>query len=207
MSETVYHLVKRGIDLLGAVVGLTLLSPVFLLIGVAIKLTDHGPVFHRQQRLGRNGKPFRIVKFRSMRVNAEAVLRSDPDLWQTYVMNDFKLPERQDPRVTSVGAWLRKTSLDELPQLWNVLTGDMSLVGPRPLVAEEIETWYQARAGELLSVRPGMTGLWQVSGRSELAYPERAELDLAYVRGRSLAGDIGILFRTVHVVLNGRGAH
>ncbi|MHB9145038.1 MAG: sugar transferase [Symbiobacteriia bacterium] len=207
MNLAVYRLAKRSIDLLGAIVGLSLLSPVFLGVAVVIKLTDHGPVFYGHQRIGLKGQPFKLLKFRSMRIDAEEILRADPELWQAYVANDFKLPKGEDPRVTPVGAWLRKTSLDELPQLYNVLTGAMSLVGPRPLVAEEIETWYQDRAGELLSVPPGLTGLWQVSGRSELEYPERADLELAYVRDRSLAGDIGILFRTVDVVLNGRGAH
>lgn len=207
MRDTVYRLGKRVIDVLGAAIGLTLFSPMFLVIALAIKLTDPGPVFHRQERIGRNGKAFRMLKFRSMRVDAEAVLRADPELYKAWAMNDFKLPEGQDPRVTLVGGWLRRTSLDELPQLWNVLTGQMSLVGPRPKEVEEIDMWYPGRAGELLSVRPGITGLWQVSGRSQIAYPERAELELAYVKNQSLFGDIGILFRTVKVVLNGRGAH
>jgi exopolysaccharide production protein ExoY len=198
---------KRTVDIIGAGVGLLVLAPVFVVLGVLIKLLNPGPVFFRQGRVGRNGHMFRLVKFRSMRIDAETVLTANPDLWQAYMENDFKLPEGQDPRVTPIGHWLRKTSLDELPQLWNVLVGEMSLVGPRPLVQSEIETWYGARAQDLLSVRPGMTGLWQVNGRSDVGYPDRAQLELRYVYCKTFWGDIGILLRTVQAVLSGRGAH
>lgn len=198
---------KRVMDILGAGVGLLLLAPVLLVIGIMMKLSSPGPIFFRQKRVGLHGKTFRIVKFRTMRADAEAVLRKDPRLWETYVKNDFKFPESEDPRVTSIGRWLRKTSLDELPQLWNVLVGNMSLVGPRPLIEAELETWYGDQSSTLLSVKPGMTGLWQVSGRSSLGYPERAELELRYARDQSLWGDIEILLRTVQVVVSGRGAH
>lgn len=198
---------KRAVDIIGATLGLVLLSPVFIVIALLIKRSSPGPVFFRQDRIGKNGKAFRIVKFRSMRIDAEAVLRADVKLWEAYVNNDFKLPAGQDPRVTTIGRWVRKTSIDELPQLWNVLVGEMSLVGPRPLVQGEIETWYGDRAAQLLSVRPGMTGPWQVNGRSSVGYPHRAELELSYIQRRSFWGDIAILLRTVQTVLTGRGAH
>lgn len=198
---------KRLIDVVGALLGLIVLSPVFIAISIMIMVTDGGFPFFRQERIGQYGRPFKIIKFRSMRPDAEAILRANPELWEEYVRNDFKLPEGRDPRVTPIGRWLRKTSLDELPQLWNVLTGDMSLVGPRPLVRAELEKWYPETAQELLSVRPGMTGLWQISGRSNIGYPERANLELHYVRTRSLREDLRILLRTVSVVLRREGAH
>lgn len=207
MSATISDTLKRAVDIIGAAVGLLLLFPAFLIIGVVIKWSSPGPLFFRQGRIGRNRQPFHIIKFRSMRLDAESLLRADPQLWENYVKNDFKLPEGQDPRVTPIGKWLRKTSLDELPQLWNVLMGEMSLVGPRPLIDDEIETWYGDTARELLSVRPGMTGLWQVSGRSSVGYPERAALELHYVQTKSFIGDILILLRTVQVVLTRRGAY
>lgn len=206
MNAKVDPALKRLLDLVGAGVGLILLSPVFLVIAVIIKRTDRGPVLFWQQRIGRNGTPFHMAKFRSMRSNAEQVLRSSPELWATYVRNDFKLPEGQDPRITPVGRWLRKTSLDELPQLWNVLVGDMSLVGPRPLIGREIDAWYGDKAAVLLSVRPGMTGLWQVNGRSSINYPDRAQLELRYVRSRSLWGDLCIIAKTFGAVLKRQGA-
>lgn len=199
--------VKRNIDIVGAGVALILLSPLFLVVGLIIKGTSPGPIFFRQKRIGSGGQTFEIIKFRSMRPDAEALLRQDQVLWDMYVSNNYKLPEGKDPRITPIGRWLRRTSLDELPQLWNVLVGDMSLVGPRPLVREEIEEWYGESAGELLSVRPGMTGLWQVAGRSGLDYPERAVLEISYVRRRSIWLDVVILFRTVLVVAIGKGAH
>lgn len=199
--------IKRAIDILGAGIGLILLSPVLILIALIIKLTSPGPSVFRQERVGMAGKIFSIVKFRSMHANAEWILKSDPELWDTYVKNDFKLPEGQDPRVTTIGRWLRKTSLDEIPQLWNVLVGEMSLVGPRPLVQAEIDTWYGDRAPDLLSVRPGMTGPWQVAGRSTVGYPERADLELSYVYSRTFWSDIVILLRTVQIVVSGKGAH
>lgn len=198
---------KRLLDVVGAVIGLILLSPLFLVVGMIIKLGSPGPVFFRQPRVGKHGRIFRILKFRSMRPDAEALLKQDQALWDEYVQNDFKLPEGRDPRITPIGRFLRKTSLDELPQLWNVLVGDMSLVGPRPLVQQEIDEWYRDTFTELLSVRPGMTGLWQVSGRSSIAYPERAQIELEYVRSVSFARDLSILARTVAVVLNRTGAH
>ena len=169
-------------------------------------ILDLGQAYRPGFSLGHRGKFFDLIKFRSMRSNAEEVLRNDPLLQRTYIENDFKLPENDDPRVTRLGRFLRRTSLDELPQLLNVLVGDMSLVGPRPLVGPELEK-YGSRIPTLLSVKPGMTGRWQVSGRSSIPYPERAEMDLEYVRNWSFLGDLWILALTLPAVLIRNGAH
>jgi len=200
------HLLKRLMDVLGATLGLVVLSPVFALVAAAVKLESRGPVLFGQRRLGRNGDAFKCLKFRSMRPDAEERLRSDPALYAEYVANDFKLPENQDPRLTVVGQFLRRTSLDELPQLLNVLRGEMSLVGPRPIVPEELDL-YGHGAPIFLSLKPGMTGAWQVNGRSRVGYPLRVDIELEYVRNWSLSRDLGILFGTIPVVLARRGAH
>ena len=201
------HLVlKRCIDIFGSLLLLVLFSPLMLLIGLAVKLDSPGAVFFRHRRAGMGGRYFGLLKFRSMKAEAEQLLMADPDLYRRYAENSFKLPENEDPRITRVGRILRKTSLDELPQLLNVLMGDMSLVGPRPVVEAELEM-YRGRIPTFLSVRPGVTGLWQISGRSTVGFPERAEMDLAYVRRWSLLEDLWILLMTVPVVLFRRGAH
>ncbi len=197
---------KRVLDVLGASLGLLIVSPVLAGIALWVRLDSPGPAVFRQIRLGARGKTFRCFKFRSMRADAEAVLRSDPDLYTRYVKNHFKLPEERDPRLTRAGQFLRRTSLDELPQLINVLKGDMSLVGPRPIVPEELEH-YDRSAPLFLSIKPGMTGAWAVSGRSRVGYPDRARMELEYVRRWSLLSDFGILLRTVPAVLRRRGAH
>jgi len=197
---------KRVVDIVASAVALFVLMPVFLTIAGLLKLFDPGPVFFAQDRLGVGGHRFRLYKFRSMRVNAEAILKSNSELYQKYVANDYKLPDKEDPRVTRLGRFLRRTSLDELPQLWNVLQGHMSLVGPRPIVPTEIEA-YEPYADLLLSTRPGITGIWQISGRSVMRYPDRAFLDLDYVGNHSISSDISIIARTVPAVLRRRGAH
>ena len=198
---------KRLVDILGASLGLLLLSPVFLLVAIAVRLESPGPVFFRQRRLGRNGLMFRCIKFRSMHKDAEERLKSDLRLYAEYKANSYKLPEETDPRLTRVGRFLRKTSLDEIPQLINVLKGEMSLVGPRPIVPAELAQYEQDGAAIFLSIKPGMTGAWQVSGRSAVGYPDRADMELEYIRNWSLAGDTGILLRTFPAVLARRGAH
>lgn len=195
---------KRLIDILGALTGLVLLLPVFLLVAVAIRVDSSGPVFFAHRRLGRGGRHFDCLKFRTMQVNAEHHVYQDEQLRHHYVSNHFKIPAHLDPRITRFGKFLRKSSIDELPQLWNVLAGDMSLVGPRPIVALEA-THYGDDLNELLSVRPGLTGLWAVEGRSELGYPQRAEVELRYVRTRGLGQDLSILARTPWTVLTQRG--
>ncbi|WIE76085.1 sugar transferase [Curtobacterium sp. MCSS17_007] len=194
---------KRALDVIGAAVGLLLLAPVFAAVALAIRLDDGGPVLFRQERIGRGGAPFRICKFRTMCIDAEDRV-SELDALDEGAGPLFKV--RQDPRVTRVGAFLRRTSLDELPQLWNVLTGTMSLVGPRPALPREVAV-YEDFADRRLLVTPGMTGLWQVSGRSDLDWAEGVRLDLHYVENWSFLHDVVILARTVPSVLRSRGAY
>ncbi len=198
-----YESVKRVTDLVGSAAILTMLAPLLLVIAACIKLTSPGPVIFRQSRLGRGGRRFPCYKFRTMVRDAEARLASCGDLAARFDEN-FKL--KDDPRVTPVGALLRRTSLDELPQLWNVLTGDMSLIGPRPIVEPELAK-YGRHAGLLLTVKPGLGGVWQVSGRSDTSYPERVAMDMSYVDSRSLGFDLWLVFRTAVVVIRGRGAY
>ncbi|MEO1122897.1 MAG: undecaprenyl-phosphate galactose phosphotransferase WbaP [Cyanobacteria bacterium J06639_16] len=202
------RLVKTLIDYgLTVVLGIVLL-PLIVLIALIVKLDDsRGPIFYGQTRIGRNGRYFKAWKFRSMRGNSDQVLlrylKDNPDQWETW-MRDHKL--KQDPRVTRIGRFLRRTSLDELPQLWNVLRRQMSLVGPRPIVDDEV--WrYEEKFDLYLQVLPGITGLWQVSGRSDVSYGERVNLDAYYVRNWSIWLDLYILMRTVWVVVMGDGAY
>jgi len=197
---------KRLLDVLLAGAMLVVLAPVMALVAIAVRVGSEGPIVFGQRRLGRHGRSFRCYKFRSMYVDAEQRLRTDAVLYDEYVRNDYKLPEGHDPRVTDVGRVLRTSSLDELPQLWNVLKGDMSLVGPRPIVPDEIRH-YEGDEPLLLMLKPGVTGAWQVNGRSSVAYPERTGVELDYVQRWSLVTDIGILLRTIPAVVARRGAH
>jgi lipopolysaccharide/colanic/teichoic acid biosynthesis glycosyltransferase len=204
---------KRGLDLAGSLTLLLILSPVFLLISVLLKLTSPGPILFRQARLGQRGKPFTMLKFRTMRVNADHALhhefvtsfiRSSAQLDPAGRKALFKLTN--DPHVTPLGRMLRKSSLDELPQLWNALRGDMSLVGPRPPLAYEVEQYRPWHWRRVLDAKPGVTGLWQVSGRSRTTFDEMVRLDLQYVRTCSLWTDIKILLATPRAVISGEGA-
>ncbi len=199
-------LLKRIVDVIGAAVALVLLSPVLGLVALAVKLESRGSAIFGHRRVGLNGHSFDCYKFRSMHPDAEQRLRSDPALYAEYVSNDFKLLGDRDPRLTRVGRFLRRTSLDELPQLINVLKGEMSLVGPRPIVPEEIDV-YGHGAPVFLSLKPGITGAWQTNGRSDVGYPLRADIELEYVRSWSLARDLWILVKTFPAVLARRGAH
>ena len=199
---------RRAVDLSVVVVALLVLMIPMLVIGMAIRLSSPGPAFYRQQRIGRGGRPFTMYKFRTMRVGGSDAqhreliareLRGE----DTSVNGSWKID--RDPRVTRVGAFLRRTSIDELPQLINVLWGQMSLVGPRPCLDWEA-AMFPARFAERFDVPPGLTGLWQVSGRSTMGTLEMLELDLAYVRGWSFWSDLGILLRTVPALLRGQGA-
>ncbi|WKW12455.1 sugar transferase [Pseudogemmatithrix spongiicola] len=192
-------LLKRSIDIVLSATMLVVLAPLFAIIAAAIALESRGPVFFRHRRVGLRERAFHCLKFRTMVVDAEERLRRDPQLWATYREHGFRIPDNDDPRVTRLGRLLRRTSLDELPQLINVLRGDMSLIGPRPIVHEELEH-YAGSERLLLSVRPGITGLWAVSGRHRLAYPDRAAVELGYVRTWSLRGDFAIAMRTVKAV-------
>jgi exopolysaccharide production protein ExoY len=198
---------KRALDFLGAAILLVVSAPFTALIAVLIKASSPGPVFFRQERVGRSGTRFYIYKFRTMHCDAEQILKGNRELYRKYVESNYKLPKGEDTRITAIGRFLRELSLDEIPQLINVLKGEMSLVGPRPVVPAEIEK-YGDYASLLLSVQPGLTGQWQVSGRSEIAdYARRVRLDMEYIRDQSIARDIQILFRTLPVVLSKEGAH
>jgi Undecaprenyl-phosphate galactose phosphotransferase WbaP len=201
------RVIKRALDLALVVVPGTLLLPVIVLIALAIKMSSRGPVFYGQTRRGRGGNPFVAWKFRSMYANAsellEQCLASDPSLCEEWRQCQ-KL--RQDPRITPLGRFLRRTSLDELPQLWNIVLGEMSFVGPRPIVAEEISRYGDGFA-LYARVAPGLSGMWQVSGRNNLSYDQRVTLDLYYVRNWSVWLDLHILARTIRVVVLGRGAY
>jgi len=199
----IYEQLKRSVDIGCSLVGLLLLSPVFVLIGLLIKLEDpRGTVFFYQTRVGKDGKPFRMYKFRSMVSNAEEKLK---ELMAQNEVQGAMFKMKNDPRVTRVGRFIRKTSIDELPQLVNVLLGDMSLVGPRPPLPREVAE-YTPYDRQRLDVTPGCTGLWQVSGRSSLSFEQMVELDLRYVRERSLGMDFRILLRTVKVLAGSKDA-
>ena len=197
------RLFKAGFDRCAAALGLLLLSPVMLLIAIAITLDSRGSVFFRQTRTGLGGKPFELVKFRSMVPAAEELL---VDLTDRNEGAGALFKIRRDPRITRVGRLLRRLSLDEIPQLWNVVRGQMSLVGPRPPLPSEVERYGDDVRRRLL-VKPGLTGLWQVSGRSDLTWEESVRLDLYYVENWSFAFDLMILARTVGAVVAGRGAY
>jgi exopolysaccharide biosynthesis polyprenyl glycosylphosphotransferase len=198
---------KRAVDVMGAAFGMAALAPILGAIAAAIKLTSRGPVLFTQPRIGRDGVRFRMYKFRSMRTDAEQLLAKNPELYARYVANNFKVPEGEDFRVTRLGRFLRATSLDELPQLWNVLKGEMSLVGPRPVVPDEIQR-YGEFAPLLLSVKPGVTGHWQTSGRSRITeYSRRVVLDMEYIRDQSFRTDVEILIRTVGKVARREGSY
>ncbi|UTE79292.1 sugar transferase [Rossellomorea sp. KS-H15a] len=194
-------------DIVGAIVGLLILIPLFILISILyLSGESKGPVIFKQSRIGKNGKEFKIYKFRSMVLNAEEKLKSNKHLYDKYIRNNYKLEPNEDPRITNLGRFLRKTSLDEIPQLINVLKGEMSLVGPRPVVTEELSEYGQ-RVNQFLAVKPGLTGFWQVSGRSNVGYPERVDLELHYVYNQTLFFDIKIILTTVWKVLLKKGAY
>ncbi|MBS9334898.1 sugar transferase [Fructobacillus sp. M1-10] len=204
-----YRLPKRLLDIVVSIVALVVFSPVFLIIAIWIKFSEGTThVFYSQDRVGLNGKHFKIYKFQSMVDNADEILKSDKKLYQKFVENGYKLPTKEDPRITKIGAILRRTSLDELPQFWNTLVGTMSIIGPRPVVERElVEYGDEERINEFLSVKPGVFGLWQASGRSNIGYPERAEIELDYVERANLGLDFKILFMTVIAIFKGDGAY
>jgi len=197
---------KRILDLLLSLPLLLVVTPLFLLLAILIKLTSPGPALFRQRRVGRGGREFPMLKFRTMYTDSEARLRSDPDLHDLFVRGSHKIPCRLDPRVTPVGRVLRRLSLDELPQLLNVVSGHMSIVGPRPVERSQFVLDYGGYEHVYLALRPGLTGLWQVSGRSTVQFPERAELDRSYLRACGPWLDAKIILRTPLVVFTGLGA-
>lgn len=211
-----YDTAKRLLDISVAAIILILFSPLFLIVPILIKLDSPGPVFADiPTRVGKNKKPFRMFKFRSMIVNAHQLLRTDPKLrkfYEKYKKNSYKLSLEEDPRITKVGRFLRRFSLDELPQIFNVLNGEMSIVGPRAYYPDELKNQQRVypesekHIEELLKTKPGITGHWQVGGRSEINFDKRVKLDAQYARKKSIWQDLMIILKTPWVMLSGKGA-
>lgn len=199
----VYRFFKRMLDIVASVIGLIVLSPVFLIVSLAIKAEDRGPIFYSQVRLGKGQRPFKMWKFRSMIVDADKKLEK---LLEQNEVEGAMFKMKEDPRITKVGHFTRKHSLDELPQLWNVLIGNMSLVGPRPPLEREVAE-YSAYDKQRLIAKPGCTGLWQVSGRNDVGFSEMVDLDLQYIEKSGILIDIIILFKTVIVFIKPNSAY
>lgn len=198
-----YRFIKRTFDIMASLTGLILLSPLFLIVAIVIYIDDPGPVLFFQNRIGKGMESFRMFKFRSMVLNAEKLLEAMPEENRKEFADHFKL--KDDPRITRIGRFIRKTSIDELPQLINVLLGDMSLIGPRPPLLAEREA-YGRHLAAIMSVRPGVTGYWQVHGRSDISFQERIELNEYYIVHQSILLDLKILLETVKVVVTKEGA-
>lgn len=197
---------NKLIDIILAVTFIVVLLPIILIISLLIKVDSKGPVLFKQQRIGKDGKVFLIFKFRTMILNSEQKLKENPVLYRKYIENSYKLDPSEDPRITKLGEFLRKTSLDEIPQFLNVLIGDMSIVGPRPVLWDELKEYGNQRE-IFLSVKPGITGYWQVSGRSNIGYPERVNLELYYIERKSIFFDLSIIVKTFISVLKKKGAY
>lgn len=202
-GTTFYLIVKRTIDILGALIGLVLLSPIFLIVAIAIKLDSKGPIIFGHNRKGLHGKDIKVYKFRTMYENSQEIFNNFTKEQKEEFYKNFKL--ENDPRVTKIGDFLRRTSIDELPQLINILNGSMSIVGPRPIVQKEIEL-YGDYANKLFSVVPGLTGYWQANGRSDTTYEERIKMDMYYIDNRGFWLDFKIIIKTFGSVLKGEGA-
>ena len=204
-DSKIYLFIKRIIDIVGALAGIILLSPIFLIVAIAIKVEDpKGNIIFGHKRVGKDGKLFPCYKFRSMFANAEEMKKNFTEEQKKEYAETFKL--KDDPRITKVGKFTRKTSIDELPQLFNILKGEMSIVGPRPIVTDELK-FYGEYAKYYKSVKPGLTGLWQVSGRSDTTYDERVAFDLEYVSTRNTLKDLYIIIMTVVKVLKREGSY
>lgn len=199
----IYRGFKRITDIVLGCVGLIILLPVFLIIGICIKIDSKGPVIFAHKRIGKNGKKFNMYKFRSMYENAEEMIENFSEEQKREYQENFKL--ENDPRITKVGKLLRKTSLDELPQIVNIIKGDLSIIGPRPIVDEELEK-YGENKEKFLSITPGLTGYWQANGRSNTTYEERMQMELYYIDNQSLLLDIKIFFKTIVSVIKKEGA-
>ena len=202
-GTTFYLIVKRTIDILGALIGLVLLSPIFLIVAIAIKLDSKGPIIFGHTRKGLHGKDIKVYKFRTMYENSQEIFNNFTKEQKEEFYKNFKL--ENDPRVTKIGDFLRRTSIDELPQLINILNGSMSIVGPRPIVQKEIDL-YGDYANKLFSVVPGLTGYWQANGRSDTTYEERIKMDMYYIDNRGFWLDFKIIIKTFGSVLKGEGA-
>lgn len=207
LSKGIYLAFKRLIDIIVSVIALVFVLPITLIVFIIDCFGENrGPVFYKQKRIGKNHKPFYMYKYRSMIVGAEDYLEKDLKLHDLYVKNNYKLPPELDPRVTKFGVFLRKTSIDEIPQFFNILKGDMTLIGPRPIVEEELSE-YGDRVDKFLSVTPGAMGYWQASGRSNVGYPERCDLELYYVDHASFLFDVKLIFKSISSIFKGSGAY
>jgi lipopolysaccharide/colanic/teichoic acid biosynthesis glycosyltransferase len=209
----IYDVLKRIIDIVGAILGIIVFSPIFIGTAIAIKVNSRGPILaDTPMRVGKNGRLFYMYKFRSMVVGAAEILKQNPELFKKYKENSYKLDINEDPRITKVGRFIRKTSIDEFPQFLNVLKGEMSLVGPRAYYPFELEDQQKKYPNSrefvkiILSAKPGLTGVWQVSGRSNINFDKRVEMDARYVQRRSIFYDMYIILKTVPAVLTSRGA-
>lgn len=202
-KKIIYKGFKRMADIILSILGLIILSPVFLIIAIIIRIDSKGPIFFKHKRVGKNGKPLYIYKFRTMHPHAEDMIKNFNEEQMREFKESYKL--QNDPRITRIGEILRKTSLDELPQIVNILKGELSIIGPRPVIDEEIEK-YGENKDKLLSITPGLTGYWQANGRSSTTYEERMEMELYYVDNCSLKMDIAIFFKTIISVLKKEGA-
>lgn len=198
-----YVILKRVIDVFGALFGLLILSPILIAVGIAIKLDSKGPIFYSQVRVGKDGSCFKMYKFRSMVTNAEELLEKIRDKNE---MDGPMFKIKEDPRITNIGKLIRRTSIDELPQLMNVLIGDMSLVGPRPSLPKEVDE-FEPWMIERLSVKPGLTCFWQVSGRNNIGFKEWMKMDVKYVRERNTLTDIKLILKTAMLMLGDKNAH
>lgn len=203
IKSKIYRGFKRIVDIILGCMGLIILSPVFLILAICIKIDSKGPVIFAHKRIGKNGKEFKMYKFRSMYENAEEMIENFNEEQKREWQENFKL--ENDPRITKVGSFLRKTSLDELPQIINIIKGDLSIIGPRPVIGEELEK-YGKNKEKFLSITPGLTGYWQANGRSNTTYEERMQMELYYIDNQSLILDIKIFFKTIVSVLKKEGA-
>ncbi len=201
--KSVYSISKRLFDIVGAIIGLIVLSPIFIIIAILVKIDSKGPIIFGHTRKGKDRKDFTIYKFRTMYENASEIFNNFTEEQKKEYYNNYKLDN--DPRITKIGDFLRRTSLDELPQLINILKGDLSIVGPRPIVEGEIEK-YSVYADKFFSVMPGLTGYWQANGRSDTTYEERVAMDMYYIDNRSFSLDLKIILKTIASVIKKEGA-
>ncbi|MBC8181343.1 exopolysaccharide biosynthesis polyprenyl glycosylphosphotransferase [candidate division KSB1 bacterium] len=213
-SKITFKFIKRALDFLLSLCVLIMISPILFITGLIIKLTSPGPILFTQTRVGYKGRKFKFLKFRSMRVDSdnsihkdymEKLIRGETDKINNGSENDPQFKIKDDPRITSIGKLIRKTSIDELPQLWNVLVGDLSLVGPRPPIPYEVKVYDNWHYRRVLDVKPGVTGLWQVSGRNKTTFNDMVRLDIQYLENWSLLLDFKILFKTVRAVFHAEG--
>jgi lipopolysaccharide/colanic/teichoic acid biosynthesis glycosyltransferase len=203
---SLYLINKRIFDIVISLIALLLSSPVYLIVWIINKFSksNRGPLLYKQVRMGQYGRKFGMYKFRSMVVGAEEKLKNNEELYKRYVENNYKLKPNEDPRITRFGRFLRKSSIDEIPQFINILKGDMSLVGPRPVIEEELKEYDSYK---LLSVKPGAMGLWQASGRSQVGYPERANIEMKYIDEANVLLDLKIIFGNFISIFKGKGAY